>query len=150
MLIITFLCHIPFSILLMFLVETEHFGRKNSFIYGFSFNIVLCGSLPFVSNVHVVFVLFVILLGSMSMQFVLLYLYLPEIYETEIRSMSIGFIQLICRSAGSLSIYLVLALFDSMSELPFVFIGAVQIVALVVAVSLPYDSRMLKLDSHVF
>lgn len=76
-----------------------------------------------------------------------LYPYTSEIFETEIRSLSNGFFNLVSRTGGAFSPTILLIMNDVSPIIPYMILTCVSALAFGIAMKLPVDTRRANLDT---
>lgn len=82
-----------------------------------------------------------------SSSFNALYPYTSEVFETEIRSLSNGFFNLVSRSVGAFAPTVLLVLNEFAVVIPYIILTGLSILSFIVAMKLPLDTRRANLDT---
>lgn len=144
--LITFSAQIPTVFLFMYIVENEFFGRKTTLIICtavISLLTLVCGVF---NQFIVIYVLTTVIISLCNAVFSILFLYTPEVYETDLRVTSVGIANVFGRLSGSLAIY---GMFFVAAESTFAVLSglsACYAVACITSVFLPFETRGKTLD----
>ena len=129
-------------------VEKKLFGRKNSIII-LSVICIAFSFMAFIENDVLKYIMIVALLDFQMISFIILIPYTSEVFETEIRVLGFSTCNVIARTFSGFAVYF-LYLFIGLGNIYLIFFIALLIfVQLLLAVSLPFDTTGIMLDSAI-
>ena len=148
MLITTF-SGIPSNIVNIYIIEHNYLGRKKTIIFSLIGQIISLALTAILYNSTG----FLLAAGGVNffcnIWFNTLYPYTVEIYDTEIRGMSLGYCNTFARSGGVIAPMVLIYLDTVHPSAPHYFLCALSAVALAVAWKLPIETRGRQLDKAI-
>ena len=144
--IIVAFCSMPGNIIGGVLCEIKKMGRRKTICLGFIISTICSFSIIIFRSQYTI--LYSMYLFFVNISFNVCLTYVVEIYPTQLRDTSSGFLFACLRISGFFSQYLYLALHIWHYMLPYYFSGIISALAIVITINLPYEPGEQEFDGE--
>ena len=146
LLLLSALVQLPSVAISLLTIDHPNIGRKHTITLSLFAQTASFGAAALVNNTDFQWISLVAAMFFISIWFNTLYPYTGELYHTSMRALALGSLGIVGRLAGAVAPLLLLELKSVGTQLPFLFLGLVSLIAAINALCIPFETRNTALD----